>query len=155
MLSETRLVRWFSVSIFLFVCRLLSWHWQALKPLSCSSVCSCTSKPLCSRAHLPLSLESVAVNQDAVAGIFDPPPLPLSELARCPRVIPLAAVKRKRAHKAHIMIGILVAADSPPSRELYDRLRAVYNLTRSVDHHIPPLQEWRGVSWFCDMKPCR
>eukprot|EP00752_Nemacystus_decipiens_P005060 g4594.t1 len=60
------------------------------------------------------------------------------------------------AHKAHIMISILVALDSPQSRELYLRARAAYNLTRpAVEHQIPPLEEWRGVAAFCGRVPCR
>lgn len=60
------------------------------------------------------------------------------------------------SHKAHIMVGILVAMDSPRSRQLYEKLRVVYNLTRPAGVlQIPPLQEWRGVSAFCSNPTCR
>eukprot|EP00903_Cladosiphon_okamuranus_P015985 g14764.t1 len=60
------------------------------------------------------------------------------------------------AHKAHIMTGILVVLGSPRSRQLYAKLRAIHNLTRPAGiQHIPPLEEWRGVSSFCGKMTCR
>lgn len=76
-------------------------------------------------------------------------PMPLLLCAFAPK-------NEKRTHKAHIMIGILVVLESPRSRQLYAKLRATYSLTRRTETlQIPPLEEWRGVSVFCNRVPCR
>lgn len=62
----------------------------------------------------------------------------------------------KREHQAHIMLAVLVAVDNPRSRQLYDELRAAYNFSLpSGNLQVPPFEEWRGMSAFCDKIMCR
>ncbi|CAM9174909.1 unnamed protein product [Ectocarpus sp. 4 AP-2014] len=59
-------------------------------------------------------------------------------------------------HVSHSILGALAAIDDSRARELYDRLRNVYNISRSSDSlPAPPLEEWRGMSAFCDDFQCR
>ncbi|CAN0123886.1 unnamed protein product [Ectocarpus sp. 6 AP-2014] len=59
-------------------------------------------------------------------------------------------------HVSHSILGALAAIDDSRARELYDRLRNVYNPSRSPDSlPAPPLEEWRGMSAFCDDFQCR
>ncbi|CAM9344936.1 unnamed protein product [Ectocarpus fasciculatus] len=59
-------------------------------------------------------------------------------------------------HLAHGVLGSLAAIDDSRARGLYDRLREVYNRWRhSASLPAPPLEEWRGISAFCDDFQCR
>ncbi|CAB1096251.1 unnamed protein product [Ectocarpus sp. CCAP 1310/34] len=59
-------------------------------------------------------------------------------------------------HVSHSILGALAAINDSRARELYDRLRNVYNPSRSSDSlPAPPLEEWRGMSAFCDDFQCR
>ncbi|CAN0123421.1 unnamed protein product [Ectocarpus sp. 6 AP-2014] len=59
-------------------------------------------------------------------------------------------------HLAHSVLGALAAIDDSSSRGLYTRLREVYNPSRpSYSLPAPPLEEWRGISAFCDDFQCR
>ncbi|CAM9403759.1 unnamed protein product, partial [Ectocarpus sp. 8 AP-2014] len=59
-------------------------------------------------------------------------------------------------HLAHSVLGALAAIDDSSSRGLYTRLREVYNPFRpSSSLPAPPLEEWRGISAFCDDFQCR
>ncbi|CAM9272842.1 unnamed protein product [Ectocarpus sp. 12 AP-2014] len=59
-------------------------------------------------------------------------------------------------HVSHSILGALAAIDDSRARELYNRLRNVYNPSRSSDSlPAPPLEEWRGMSAFCDDFQCR
>ncbi|CAB1096248.1 unnamed protein product [Ectocarpus sp. CCAP 1310/34] len=62
-----------------------------------------------------------------------------------------------RRHLTHGILGALIAAvDDSRARELYNRLRDVYNPFRpSASLPAPPLEEWRGISAFCDRFQCR
>ncbi|CAN0140050.1 unnamed protein product, partial [Ectocarpus sp. 12 AP-2014] len=59
-------------------------------------------------------------------------------------------------HVSHSILGALAAIDDSRARELYNRLRNIYNPSRSSDSlPAPPLEEWRGMSAFCDDFQCR
>ncbi|CBJ48543.1 expressed unknown protein [Ectocarpus siliculosus] len=59
-------------------------------------------------------------------------------------------------HLAHGILGSLAAIDDSRARGLYSRLREVYNPSRlSSSLPAPPLEEWRGISAFCDHFLCR
>ncbi|CAN0270947.1 unnamed protein product [Ectocarpus sp. 12 AP-2014] len=59
-------------------------------------------------------------------------------------------------HASHSVLGALTAVRSSRARELYNRLRDVYNPSRPVSFlPAPPLEEWRGTSAFCDDFQCR
>ncbi|CAM9219819.1 unnamed protein product [Ectocarpus sp. 4 AP-2014] len=60
------------------------------------------------------------------------------------------------SHVAHIMLTALAAIGDSRARGMYDRLRRAYNSTcLSGSTPIPPLEEWQGVSSFCDTFYCR
>ncbi|CAM9966701.1 unnamed protein product [Scytosiphon promiscuus] len=60
------------------------------------------------------------------------------------------------AHKTHIMLIMLVALANPRAKELYNRLRAAYNLSPPPGYvKVPCWEEWRGVTAFCDKEGCR
>ena len=62
----------------------------------------------------------------------------------------------KRSHIAHVLLGALAALDGPTAVDLYGRLRAVYNHSRPAGVlPVPPLEEWRGISSFCQEFHCR
>ncbi|CBN75413.1 expressed unknown protein [Ectocarpus siliculosus] len=57
---------------------------------------------------------------------------------------------------SHSLLGALAAIDDSRARELYNRLRDVYNPSRPASFlPAPPLEEWRGTSAFCDDFQCR
>ncbi|CAM9737968.1 unnamed protein product [Ectocarpus fasciculatus] len=59
-------------------------------------------------------------------------------------------------HISHSILGALAAIDDSRARALYNRLRDVYNPSRpSSSLPAPPLEEWRGMSAFCDDFQCR
>ncbi|CAN0204002.1 unnamed protein product, partial [Ectocarpus sp. 12 AP-2014] len=59
-------------------------------------------------------------------------------------------------HMSHSLLGALAAIDDSRARELYNRLRDVYNPSRPASFQpAPPLGEWRGMSAFCDDFQCR
>ncbi|CAM9272693.1 unnamed protein product [Ectocarpus sp. 12 AP-2014] len=59
-------------------------------------------------------------------------------------------------HVSHSILAALAAIKSSRARELYNRLRDVYNPSRPASFHpAPPLEEWRGMSAFCDDFQCR
>ncbi|CAN0121203.1 unnamed protein product, partial [Ectocarpus fasciculatus] len=59
-------------------------------------------------------------------------------------------------HLAHSILGALAALDDSRARELYTRLREAYNPCRPPSSlPAPPLEEWRGISAFCDDFQCR
>ncbi|CAN0124148.1 unnamed protein product [Ectocarpus sp. 6 AP-2014] len=59
-------------------------------------------------------------------------------------------------HIAHGILGSLAAIDDSRAGGLYNRLRDVYNPSRpSSSLPAPPLEEWRGISAFCDDFQCR
>ncbi|CBN75409.1 expressed unknown protein [Ectocarpus siliculosus] len=59
-------------------------------------------------------------------------------------------------HLAQCVLGALAAIDDSRARGLYARLREVYNPSRpSYSLPAPPLEEWRGISAFCDDFQCR
>ncbi|CAM9468849.1 unnamed protein product [Ectocarpus fasciculatus] len=59
-------------------------------------------------------------------------------------------------HLAHRALGALAAIDDARARGLYNRLRDVYNPSRTpACPPVPPLEEWRGISAFCDRFQCR
>ncbi|CAM9762064.1 unnamed protein product [Ectocarpus sp. 12 AP-2014] len=61
-----------------------------------------------------------------------------------------------RSHVAHRIQGALAAIDDSRARGLYNRLRDVYNPFRPPAYlPAPPLEEWRGISAFCDRFQCR
>ncbi|CAM9515270.1 unnamed protein product [Ectocarpus sp. 13 AM-2016] len=59
-------------------------------------------------------------------------------------------------HIAHGILGSLAAIDDSWAGGLYNRLRDIYNISRpSSSLPAPPLEEWRGISAFCDALQCR
>ncbi|CAM9877819.1 unnamed protein product, partial [Ectocarpus fasciculatus] len=59
-------------------------------------------------------------------------------------------------HLAHSILGALAALDDSRARGLYTRLREAYNPCRPPSSlPAPPLEEWRGISAFCDDFQCR
>ncbi|CBN75414.1 expressed unknown protein [Ectocarpus siliculosus] len=59
-------------------------------------------------------------------------------------------------HASHSILGALAAIKSSRARELYNRLRDVYNPSRPASFlPAPPLEEWHGTSSFCDDFQCR
>ncbi|CAM9443650.1 unnamed protein product [Ectocarpus sp. 12 AP-2014] len=59
-------------------------------------------------------------------------------------------------HVSHSILAALAAIKSSRARELYNRLRDVYNPSRPASFlPAPPLEEWRGTAAFCDDFQCR
>ncbi|CAM9343803.1 unnamed protein product [Ectocarpus sp. 12 AP-2014] len=59
-------------------------------------------------------------------------------------------------HVSHSILAALAAIKSSRARELYNRLRDVYNPSRPASFQpAPPLEEWRGTSDFCNDFQCR
>ncbi|CAM9174833.1 unnamed protein product [Ectocarpus sp. 4 AP-2014] len=59
-------------------------------------------------------------------------------------------------HVSHAILAALAAIKSSRARELYNRLRDVYNPSRPASFlPAPPLEEWSGMSAFCDDFQCR
>ncbi|CAN0001263.1 unnamed protein product [Ectocarpus fasciculatus] len=59
-------------------------------------------------------------------------------------------------HMAHIMLSMAASLDDARDGGLYDRLRNACNLTRPPGSlAFPPLEEWQGISAFCDNPACR
>ncbi|CAM9966772.1 unnamed protein product [Scytosiphon promiscuus] len=83
----------------------------------------------------------------------------LQRLERCIEVLeryPGLTRTAMGTHMSHVMISIVAKIDDPRARELYDKLRATCNLTRSPGSLLfPALEEWPGMSAFCDNLPCR
>lgn len=68
----------------------------------------------------------------------------------------LHVLPRKREHMGHIMIHLVANIDDPRGRDLYERLRCAFNVTRSPGPlPFPPLEEWQGMAAYCDNHPCR
>lgn len=60
-----------------------------------------------------------------------------------------------RDNIAHVMLAALAALDGTKAGELYGRLRAAYNPHRPPDSlPVPPLEEWQGISAFCEDFHC-
>eukprot|EP00903_Cladosiphon_okamuranus_P015992 g14770.t1 len=84
----------------------------------------------------------------------------LERISRCVEVYEqypgLCRCVMRWAHIAHVLLGALAAMDGPRAVELYSKLRAIYNRSRlpgSVP--VPPLEEWSGISSFCQEFHCR
>lgn len=61
-----------------------------------------------------------------------------------------------RDNVAHVMLAALAALYGTRAGELYGRLRANYNAHRPPGSPpAPPLEEWRGLSTFCEDLHCR
>ena len=61
-----------------------------------------------------------------------------------------------RDNIAHVMLAALAALNGTRAGELYGRLRANYNAHRPPrSPPAPPLEEWRGLSMFCEDFHCR
>ncbi|CAM9203523.1 unnamed protein product [Ectocarpus sp. 12 AP-2014] len=59
-------------------------------------------------------------------------------------------------HMAHVMLSAAASVGDSRDGGLYDRLRNACNLTRPPGSlAFPPLEEWQGISSFCDNVPCR
>ncbi|CAM9364984.1 unnamed protein product [Ectocarpus fasciculatus] len=59
-------------------------------------------------------------------------------------------------HLAHAALAALAAMDDCRARGLYNRLREAYNPSRPpTSLPAPPLEEWQGLSTFCDHFLCR
>ncbi|CAM9295361.1 unnamed protein product [Ectocarpus sp. 12 AP-2014] len=59
-------------------------------------------------------------------------------------------------HIAHILLSTTASMDDPRDGGLYDRLRNACNITRPPGSlAFPPLEEWQGISAFCDNHACR
>ncbi|CAM9877638.1 unnamed protein product [Ectocarpus sp. 12 AP-2014] len=59
-------------------------------------------------------------------------------------------------HMAHVMLSVAASVGDSRDGGLYDRLRNACNLTRPPGSlAFPPLEEWQGISAFCDNVPCR
>ncbi|CAM9370652.1 unnamed protein product [Ectocarpus sp. 12 AP-2014] len=59
-------------------------------------------------------------------------------------------------HMAHVMLSAAASVGDSRDCGLYDRLRNACNLTRPPGSLVfPPLEEWQGISAFCDNVPCR
>ncbi|CAM9757412.1 unnamed protein product [Ectocarpus sp. 12 AP-2014] len=59
-------------------------------------------------------------------------------------------------HKAHVILSMAASVGEFRDDGLYDRLRNALNLTRPPGSSaFPPLEEWQGISAFCDIVPCR
>ncbi|CAM9632368.1 unnamed protein product, partial [Ectocarpus sp. 8 AP-2014] len=59
-------------------------------------------------------------------------------------------------HMAHVMLSVAASVGDSRDGGLYDRLRNACNLTRPPGSlAFPPLDEWQGISAFCDNVPCR
>ncbi|CAN0269289.1 unnamed protein product [Ectocarpus sp. 12 AP-2014] len=59
-------------------------------------------------------------------------------------------------HKEHVMLTMAASVGEFRDGALYDRLRNALNLTRPPGSlAFPPLEEWQGISAFCDIVPCR
>lgn len=72
----------------------------------------------------------------------------------CPALLLSATITR--LHTSHVIIKVLASMDEPKSRELYNKLRAVYNPLRHPSFPIvPPLEEWHDGSVSCDNFYCR
>ena len=56
-----------------------------------------------------------------------------------------------------MMLAALAVLDDSGAREVYDRLRAAYNLSRpgGASPPVPPMEEWRGMSMICGDLQCR
>ncbi|CAB1102842.1 unnamed protein product [Ectocarpus sp. CCAP 1310/34] len=59
-------------------------------------------------------------------------------------------------HMAHVMLSVAASVGDSRDGGLYNRLRNACNLTRPQGSlAFPPLEEWQGISAFCDNVPCR
>eukprot|EP00903_Cladosiphon_okamuranus_P015987 g14765.t2 len=59
-------------------------------------------------------------------------------------------------HMGHIMIQLAANINDPRSGVYYQRLRCAFNVTRpSGALPFPPLEEWQGISAYCNNIPCR
>ncbi|CAM9859999.1 unnamed protein product [Ectocarpus fasciculatus] len=59
-------------------------------------------------------------------------------------------------HMAHVMLSVAASVGDSSDGGLYSRLRNACNLTRPPGSLVfPPLEEWPGISTFCDNAPCR
>lgn len=55
-----------------------------------------------------------------------------------------------------MMLAALAALDDSGAREVYDSLRAAYNLSRPLGSPpVPPLEEWQRMSLICEDLQCR
>ncbi|CAN0124084.1 unnamed protein product [Ectocarpus sp. 6 AP-2014] len=84
----------------------------------------------------------------------------LKKLGHCVEVFErypgLCGCTMQWSHLAHRIQGALAAIDDSKARGLYNRLRDVYNPFRPPAYlPAPPLEEWRGISAFCDHFQCR
>lgn len=70
-----------------------------------------------------------------------------------PTFVELTITIATRAHAAHLLITALTAMEGCKARELYHTLRTAYNLPGTVP--LPPLDEWHGISDFCEYFYCR
>eukprot|EP00752_Nemacystus_decipiens_P010138 g9034.t1 len=84
----------------------------------------------------------------------------LERIARCIEVYEqypgLCHCSLRWSHIAHALSAALAALVGLRSEELYARLRAVSNPARRPGSPpLPPLEEWQGVSSFCEDMHCR
>lgn len=111
--------------------------------ISRSWVCSVNACPLKSM-HLVLLLLYWAFYVPTVCVLKRRAPSPSSNLL-CVRF-----------HVAHVVLAALAALDDSRAEGLYDRLRTAYNPFRPPRSlPVPPLEEWQGVSLFCEDLHCR
>ncbi|CAM9309567.1 unnamed protein product [Ectocarpus fasciculatus] len=114
------------------------------------------------RPHIRMGIGSLLINmtlgyQKAANGDTDGA---LERFSRCVEVFErypgVCCCMQQWCHKAHGVLGRLAAIDDSRARGLYNRLREVYNRWRhSASLPAPPLEEWRGISAFCDTFQCR
>ncbi|CAM9928481.1 unnamed protein product [Ectocarpus fasciculatus] len=84
----------------------------------------------------------------------------LERLSRCVEVLErypgVCRCMLNWCHNVHGVLGSLAAMDDSRARDLYYRLREVYNRWRHPTClPAPPFEEWRGISAFCDDFQCR
>ena len=62
----------------------------------------------------------------------------------------------QRCHAAHTVLMAAAGLDVVGAREMYGRLRVVYNSFRPLgSSSVPPLEEWRGITSICEDLSCR
>lgn len=83
--------------------------------------------------------------------LFDPVCAPAHALQHSSA---LAAAQRE--HMGHIMIQLAANMDDPRAGDLYQKLRCAFNVTRRPGElPFPPLENWQGISAYCNNTPCR
>ena len=56
----------------------------------------------------------------------------------------------------HIMLHVTGTLSEPRAGAYFQRLRSAFNVTRKPSAQpFPPLEEWQGISAYCNNLPCR